>query len=197
MVSLPYRYQKKNIALVFPHGFLIDCFRHYKEEDTITHIENLAKMTLILEFTIRRVAFDPNVVAGATSEKAFNEFMNKLGTSSAFAKLNIKALRGTLYIETDPSINALATQESVVAVADKLLKTANLNPIIVARGDSITRWQSTYIKDYYKGSKQQRQELAVFSVDDTLSYLRNKHRPEYDLARKSILDDTLKHYLPD
>lgn len=197
-IKLPYPYQKKTIVLVLPHTFFLDGFRHYRTEDSITHLENLAKITLIAEYIIRKRAFEPTTKVGATSERAFKEFENKVGDVSSFSRLNLILFREALSIDTDERLNKLKYPEStVIAVADKQLKISNRNPIIVVRGDSVEKWEKDYIKDFYKKSgKSKKKILAVLSVDNSLTYIREKDRKMYDSARDSISDSQLQYYLP-
>ena len=193
--SLPYSYKKKTITLVLPHTFLIDNFRRYRAEDTITHIENLAKMMLISEIIIRKRALNPTLYFGATSASAIKAFEEKVKSNSAFSELHFGAFREALDVDEADEIKKLGEQGSIIAVADKLLKTHNTNPIIVARSDSIIRWKED-IKEYYSKHTSKKEPIAVFSVDGTLQYLKQKDKPIYYSARDSIKADVLKYYLP-
>lgn len=197
-IQLPYSYQKRDIILVLPSTFFIDSFRQYGEEDSVTHLENLAKIMLITEIIARKRAFNPSGFKfGATSQKTFDIFKEKLGTIPPSSKLNLTAFKDSLYIDEEEGLNKLKhVEETVIAVADKLHKTYNLNPIIVVRGDSIKRWQNDYVKHFYRKNKSKKDTIAVLSVDNTLEYLKVKHRVDYYSARDSISDDQLKFYLP-
>ena len=83
-------------------------------------------------------------------------------------------------------------EETVVAVADKILKVNGLNPIIVVREDSVAKWKNTYVIDFYKVHKSKRDRLAVLSIDDALMILQDKQTEIFDEARDSITDGVLK-----
>ena len=197
MFELPYPYQKKEIVLVLPHTFFIDNFRQYGEEDTVTHLENLAKMMLISEIIARKRAFNPNAYFGATSKRVFDLFEEKLDNVSPFSSLNLKAFKEALFIDEDEKLNKLKyPEQTVIAVADKLKKTHYVNPIIVVRGDSVKRWESDYIKTFYKRDKESKHILAVCSVSDALDLIKSKQKEFYYSAKKSISDQQLMYYLP-
>jgi hypothetical protein len=184
-------------VLVLPPTFFLDGFTRYKEEDVVTHLDNMAKVTFIAEFIMRKRAFYPNVWSGATSETAFNIFEKKLNTTSAFSKLNLDSLKEALFIDEDQGINNLKTyQQTIIAVADKLLKTYEVNPIIVVRKDAVEKWETVYIAEFYKGHKSRKQTLAVFSLDQTLECIKNKYKELYYSSRENINDVILKNYLP-
>lgn len=193
LVKLPYLYQKRDIALVLPHTFFLDGYSRYKGESTLTHIENLAKVTLIAEFIARKKAFYPNTWSAATSEVAFRRFEDNLGEASYFSKLNLSSIKDALLVDDEPDLNKLKPiEETVIAVANKILKTYALNPIIVVRNDSVNKWKNTYIKDFYKRHTSKKDRLAVLSVDDTLKILKEKHKPLFESSKDSISDIFLK-----
>ncbi len=111
---------------------------------------------------------------------------------SYFSRLNLTAIREALTIDTEESLNKLKPiEETIVAVADKLLKTDAVNPIIVVRNDSVNKWKNTYTKDFYKRHTSRARNIAIFSLDDTLRILKEKENELYDQSIKSITDGIL------
>jgi hypothetical protein len=185
-------YPKRPIVLVLPHTFFLDGYRHYERESALSHIENLSKVTLIAEIIARKKAFYPSELFAATSDEAFRRFESKLGEMSYFSRLNLTAIREALTIDTEESLNKLKPiEETIVAVADKLLKTDAVNPIIVVRNDSVNKWKNTYTKDFYKRHTSRARNIAIFSLDDTLRILKEKENELYDQSIKSITDGIL------
>ena len=191
MPKLPYPYQKKEIELVLPRTFFLDAFTQYRDEDTIAHLKKLAKINLIAEIIVRKRASIPTTYLGATSPKAFGQFQTKIGKISPYSELNLTAFKEALFIDETPGIQNLEVNQSAIAVADNLLKTGNINPIIVVRENSVKKWKETYVREFYKRASQKK--LAVFSVDQTLEYLKEKENTLYDSARSSMENNQNSH----
>lgn len=177
-----------------PHTFFFDSYSFYEDTSPKENLKNILECSIILDIIIRRKAFEPTKSFGFTSEADFKKFKDKIGSSNitSFNRFNISALEEAIGIDEELGLNDLKpVEETIIAVADKLSKTYAYNPIIVSNNSSVENWKSHY-KNFYSRHKSKKADITIFSLDQTIKYLKKGYGEDYNTAIKNIRDPILK-----
>lgn len=144
---------------------------------------------------MRKRAFNPNSYFAATSEIVFDKFRNSkrnISNLNRGVEESISTLKESILIDNEDSLNALKPlEETVIAVADKILKTYSSNPIIVVPNAAREKWDK-YCSDFYTRHTSTKTKLAILSLNDTITFLKENNRDDFKIAKNSISNPILK-----
>ncbi len=146
---------------------------------------------------MRKKAFEPTEIFSATSEAAFKRFLKKFkegpnNNGTTFNKFNISVLKEAILIDKEVELNTLKPiEETIIAVADKLSKAYAYNPIIVSNNLSVKKWKGRYT-DFYSRHNSKKTDITIFSLDETINYLKTEYTEEFNTAISNIKNPILR-----
>lgn len=143
---------------------------------------------------MRRKAFEPTEIFSATSGVAFKKFEDKINYKNAttFNRPVFSALKESILIDDEPELNALKpVEETIIAVADKMLKVYAYTPIIISNNLSLEKWKQ-YYNNFYSRHKSKKTNITIYTPDETIQYLKTEYKEDFKTAVEGINDPVLK-----
>lgn len=179
----------KEMPLILPSTFFTDCFKKYITGSQAGRDRQMTEAIVIAEFIMTRKAFYPDSTIAATTKIAYKEFRDKFNDSNSLGLLSLSALEDAIIINRDPSVNALRSEQSILAIANDMYAENDLNPIIVVKPESKENWVTEYSDAFYLTHKEAKYRVPIHTMGEALIQLKSTYPEIYEKTIKNLLSE--------